>query len=90
MVIFQKFECFFFCQENKGHWCDSGLWKWSRHPNYYGEMLVWWGAFILCVRIIDDAALWTAILSPIFLMLILLFVSGIPLLEKKADERYKK
>lgn len=73
---------------NKGHWCDSGLWYFSRHPNYFGEILVWWGAFLLSVEVIDGK-FWTAILSPLFLMAILLFLSGIPLLEQKADERYR-
>ena len=76
-------------QDNKGHWCDTGLWSWSRHPNYFGEILVWWGAFLLSVEVINESKLWTAILSPIFLMLILLFLSGIPLLEQKADSKYK-
>lgn len=66
-----------------------GLWAWSRHPNYFGEILVWWGAFLISVAIIEPPSLWTGIISPIFLMLILLFLSGIPLLEEKADERYK-
>lgn len=74
---------------NKGHWCDVGLWAWSRHPNYFGEILVWWGAFSLSVEVTKlDKSLWTSILSPLFLMAILLFLSGIPLLETKADERY--
>lgn len=75
--------------ENKDHWCDAGLWSWSRHPNYFGEMLVWWGAFLLSIEIIDEKKLWTAVMSPLFLMTILLFLSGIPLLEKKADDKYK-
>lgn len=73
---------------NKGKWCTAGLWKWSRHPNYFGEMLVWWGAFLLSVEVLTEAKLWTAVLSPVFLMLILLFLSGIPILEKKDNERY--
>lgn len=74
-------------QENRGKWCDVGPWKWSRHPNYFGEMLVWWGVFIISCSILKKGE-WAAILSPLFLMAILLFLSGIPLLEKKADERY--
>ena len=70
-----------------------GLWNWSRHPNYFGEILVWWGAFILSIEAIHESrqdAYWTAVISPVFVMLILLFLSGIPLLETKADERYKE
>jgi len=75
--------------DNKGHWCDTGLWSWSRHPNYYGEILVWWGAFAVSAEIaVYDSKLWTSVISPLFLMSILLFLSGIPLLETKADEKY--
>jgi steroid 5-alpha reductase family enzyme len=80
---------------NRGHWCDVGLWKWSRHPNYAGEIFLWWGLFTICSSVFDDAAdagegKWgyATILGPMFLTNILLFVSGIPLLEKSADERY--
>ncbi|KAK2147822.1 hypothetical protein LSH36_532g02027 [Paralvinella palmiformis] len=75
--------------ENKGKWCMFGLWRWSRHPNYLGEMLIWWGVFIMSTNIMTGAQ-WLAVLSPIFTMMILLFLSGIPLLEKKADLRYGK
>ncbi|KAK7114825.1 uncharacterized protein [Littorina saxatilis] len=74
---------------NKGKWCETGLWKVSRHPNYFGEILVWLGVFIISTSILRDGQ-WTAVLSPLFTMSILLFLSGVPLLEKKADERYRK
>lgn len=72
---------------NDNKWCMSGLWKWSRHPNYFGEMLVWWGAFLFSVTTLQGIQ-WLAIFSPLFTMAILLFLSGIPVLEKKADEIY--
>ncbi|EDO46489.1 predicted protein [Nematostella vectensis] len=72
---------------NKGKWCTVGPWSWSRHPNYFGEMCCWWGIFIISCSILIGGE-WAAVLGPIFLMAILLFLSGIPLLEKKADERY--
>lgn len=67
----------------------SGLWKISRHPNYFGEILLWIGVFIISTSILQKGE-WAAVLSPVFITTILLFLSGIPLLEKKADERYFK
>jgi len=72
---------------NKNRWCDVGVWKWSRHPNYYGEILVWLGMFLIAASILTGWK-WVAVLSPIFITAILLFLSGIPLLEEKADERF--
>ncbi|MHB8060518.1 MAG: DUF1295 domain-containing protein [Gaiellaceae bacterium] len=74
-------------EENRGRFVSSGLWRYSRHPNYFGEMLVWWGLFAYAVPFLHGAAFVTAI-GPVFLTLLLLFVSGIPLLEKSAEARY--
>ncbi|KAG2642841.1 hypothetical protein PVAP13_2KG331800 [Panicum virgatum] len=65
---------------NRGKWCDVGLWKYSRHPNYFGELFLWWGVFVASTPILSGAE-WLVILGPIFLTLLLLFVTGIPLLE---------
>ncbi|XP_059165380.1 uncharacterized protein LOC131947973 isoform X1 [Physella acuta] len=75
--------------DNRGKWCDTGLWRFSRHPNYFGEITVWIGIFLISTSILQYGQ-WTAILSPLFTMAILLFLSGIPLLEQKSDERYRK
>jgi steroid 5-alpha reductase family enzyme len=74
-------------QENHEHFISSGLWRYSRHPNYFGEMLVWWGLFVYAVPFLHCAAV-AVVIGPIFITLLLLFVSGIPLLEKSADARY--
>lgn len=73
--------------ENRGKFCNIGLWKYSRHPNYFGEILLWWGIFVAASPVLEGAE-WLVILGPIFLTLLLLFVSGIPLLEESADKKF--
>jgi steroid 5-alpha reductase family enzyme len=73
--------------ENRERFITSGLWKYSRHPNYFGEMLVWWGLFLFAVPFLDGAA-FAVVIGPVFITLLLLFVSGIPLLERSADAKY--
>ncbi|KAJ0047922.1 hypothetical protein Pint_17027 [Pistacia integerrima] len=73
--------------ENRGKWCNVGVWNYSRHPNYFGEIFLWWGIFIASTPVLEGAE-WLVILGPIFLTLLLLFVSGIPLLEESADKKY--
>ncbi|KAL9170254.1 hypothetical protein ABFS82_04G132800 [Erythranthe guttata] len=73
--------------ENRGKWCDVGLWKYSRHPNYFGEIFLWWGIFVAATPVLKNAE-WLVILGPIFLTLLLLFISGLPLLEESADKKY--
>lgn len=74
--------------ENRGEFISTGLWAYSRHPNYFGEVLVWYGLFIVCLPYLSGI-LYISVVGPIFITLILLFFSGIPLLEKAYDERYK-
>jgi steroid 5-alpha reductase family enzyme len=72
---------------NKGKFIATGLWKYSRHPNYLGESLAWWGLFLAIVPAFSGWDFLTAA-GPLFLTVMLLFVSGIPLLEKSARERW--
>ena len=65
----------------------SGLWRYSRHPNYFGEMLVWWGLFVFAVPFLGGAA-FAVVIGPLFITLLLLFVSGIPLLERSAEAKH--
>lgn len=75
---------------NAGRWIDQGLWRWSRHPNYFGEILVWTGIWLLTWPV------WTTgqpldllgVISPVFVFVLLTRVSGVPLLEKAAQERW--
>lgn len=68
-------------------WPEKGLWRLSRHPNYFGEMLIWWGIYLAAAPALQGAGR-VAILSPLLVMLLLLFLTGINLLEKSADKKY--
>lgn len=76
--------------KNKGKWIDIGVWSRSRHPNYLGEMLVWTGLYIFGLPLLSISAAALALISPAFIIILLLFVSGIPLLEKAADKKWGK
>jgi steroid 5-alpha reductase family enzyme len=73
--------------ENKGKFINLGLWAWSRHPNYFGEIVLWTGVAIMAVPVLSGL-LWATLISPVFVALLLIKVSGIPLLEAKADTRW--
>lgn len=73
--------------QNKNLWIQSGLWKYSRHPNYFGEMLCWWGIYVFALPFFQGLS-WLTVVSPLFITFILLFVSGIPPLEKRYDSKY--
>lgn len=75
--------------KNKSKWTQTGLWKYSRHPNYFGEMLCWIGVYIFTFSSLQGLNILFGLASPIYITFILLFVTGIPKLEKKYDERYK-
>jgi steroid 5-alpha reductase family enzyme len=69
---------------NKGRVMDRGLWAFSRHPNYFGEFLVWWGIFLITLSTPDS---WWTILSPVIITAVLLKMTGIPLTEKALIEK---
>jgi steroid 5-alpha reductase family enzyme len=73
--------------ENKGKFISSGLWSWSRHPNYFGEIVLWIGVAIIAVPVLTGWQLLTLI-SPVFVAFLLIRVSGVPLLEVRADEKW--
>ncbi|WP_396667758.1 DUF1295 domain-containing protein [Microbacterium sp. R86528] len=72
---------------NEGSFIRSGLWSRSRHPNYFGEILLWIGVALVAVSVLSGWQ-WVALISPLFVILLLTKVSGIPLLEAKADKRW--
>ncbi|HUF47203.1 MAG TPA: DUF1295 domain-containing protein [Vicinamibacterales bacterium] len=69
------------------HWVDTGLWSLSRHPNYFGEILCWWGVFLFAW---PDLGRWALLgmVGPTTLTAILLFFTGIPTLERSAREKW--
>ncbi len=73
--------------KNKGKFIRTGLWSWSRHPNYFGEILLWFGIAVATVPILQGLQYFTLI-SPFFVTFLLLKVSGVPILEKQADEKW--
>ena len=68
---------------NRGKVLDAGLWRYTRHPNYFGEFTLWWGYFLLAVA----AGGWWTVLSPALMSLLLLKVSGVALLERDISNR---
>lgn len=74
--------------DNKNQWIQSGLWKYARHPNYLGEILTWVGIYIYCVGTLSLAEKILGLSSPGLITALLLFVSGVPLLEKSANKRW--
>ncbi|GAB4280515.1 MAG: DUF1295 domain-containing protein [Candidatus Promineifilaceae bacterium] len=72
---------------NKGKFIQTGLWAKSRHPNYFGEIVLWIGVAVIALPALQGWQLVTLI-SPVFVILLLTRVSGIPMLEKRADEKW--
>eukprot|EP00047_Mylnosiga_fluctuans_P002047 m.222944 g.222944 ORF g.222944 m.222944 type:complete len:341 (-) comp10852_c0_seq1:146-1168(-) len=73
---------------NKNKFISLGLWSLSRHPNYFGEIMLWTGISISAASAFHTAGMWASLLSPVFVAALLIFVSGIPLLERAADKRW--
>ena len=65
---------------NKGKLMTGGLWKYSRHPNYFGEVMQWWGIFVMALSVTNE---WVLIVSPLTITILIVFVSGIPMTEKR-------
>jgi len=78
-----------FKEKNPNGFIDSGLWKYSRHPNYFGEILIWWGIFFFSIPYLKGMT-FLSIIGPLFITFLLLRVTGIPPLEKAYDKRYGK
>ena len=72
---------------NKGKFISSGLWAWSRHPNYFGEIILWLGISIIALPSMEGGE-FLALISPIFVYVLLTKISGIPMLEKSSDSKW--
>ncbi|MBX2955360.1 MAG: DUF1295 domain-containing protein [Cyclobacteriaceae bacterium] len=78
--------------ENKGKIITTGLWRYTRHPNYFGEVVQWWGIFLMAVTLPGG---WMTIVGPLTITYLVRYVSGVPMLERKYAgnpefEAYKK
>jgi steroid 5-alpha reductase family enzyme len=73
---------------NRGRVCNTGTWALTRHPNYFGEILLWWGVFVASTPTFIGSSGWFTIISPLFTMWLLLFLSGIPTAEGENLARY--
>ena len=73
--------------ERPGHIMTTGRWGWSRHPNYFGEIVLWTGIAIIASSTLRGWQ-WVTMISPLFVIVLLTRVSGIPMLERRADERW--
>ncbi len=76
-----------FRERNPGRFVQTGLWAWSRHPNYFGEIVLWVGVFVSASATLRGWQ-WVTVISPLFVVFLLTQVSGIPILEKRAEERW--
>lgn len=74
--------------KNRNKWISHGLWAYSRHPNYLGEILVWTGMYLFALPHLSDMYRWIGAISPIYIFCLLCFVSGIPMLERSAEKKW--
>jgi steroid 5-alpha reductase family enzyme len=69
---------------NKGKLMTSGLWRYTRHPNYFGEVTLWWGIWLMTLALPGG---WITVIGPLTITVLILKVSGIPMLEKPYEDR---
>ena len=72
---------------NRDKFISSGLWSLSRHPNYFGEIVLWVGIAVIALPVLSGWQ-WVTLISPVFVTILLTKISGVPMLEKRADEKW--
>ena len=72
---------------NQGRFIDVGLWAWSRHPNYFGEIMLWTGIAVIALPVLSGWR-WLMLISPVFVYVLLTRISGVPMLEARARKRW--
>ena len=72
---------------NRDQFIQSGLWAWSRHPNYFGEILLWFGIALIAYPVLQGLQHF-ALISPIFVFVLMNYVSGVRMLEARADRKW--
>ncbi len=82
------YQKYLFKSKGNKSWIQTGLWRYARHPNYFGEMLCWWGIFIICTHSLS--ILFLTIIGPLSITFLLMFVTGIPPLEKRYNQKFKE
>ncbi|KIK60327.1 hypothetical protein GYMLUDRAFT_43625 [Collybiopsis luxurians FD-317 M1] len=93
---FQKFRYKMSSNKPKDKPVSTGLWKWSRHPPYFGEIICWWGIWILCISPTTNGSLpsssksaqYGSVVSPLFTLILLMFGSGVPTAEKPQAKKF--
>lgn len=83
------YQKFIFRKNTKDHkWIDSGLWRYSRHPNYLGEILLWFGFYLFLLPYLDLKLAVLGSISPIYVFIMIRYISGVPMLESRADSKW--
>lgn len=70
---------------NSGQFIQTGLWAWSRHPNYFGEIVLWTGIAVMALPVLSGTQ-YVTLISPLFVVVLLTFISGVRMLEHRADK----
>jgi steroid 5-alpha reductase family enzyme len=72
---------------NRNTFIRSGLWAWSRHPNYFGEIVLWVGVTLIALPVLSGWQ-WVTLISPLFVYVLLTRISGVPMLEARANKKW--